>query len=49
MEKYEYKVLQSDGLPSDWQLNELNELEGWRVIAIVPVGILFFIYLERRK
>jgi hypothetical protein len=47
-EHYEYKILQSEGLPNEEQLNTLNKY-GWKLITIVPVGVLFYIYLERRK
>ena len=44
---YDYKVLQAGTLISAEQLNQLSA-EGWRLITIVPVGILFYFYFERQ-
>lgn len=43
----EYKVLQANSLITAEQLDELYNLGGWRLVTIIPSGILFYFYFER--
>jgi hypothetical protein len=42
----EYKILKSDSLVNESQLNDLA-LEGWRLVTIVKDGQWFYFYFER--
>ena len=46
--EYEYKLIGTDGPPTDAALNEAAK-EGWRLKQIVPRPDAYYVYLERER